>query len=349
MMWAAVATAYGVPLDIRRVREPEPDSRGAVVRVGACGICRSDWHLWKGDWTWRTSVAFPRILGHELAGQVVALGSDVRRIKLGIAVTVPFHLSCDACRACLSGHAGLCETYTALGFQLDGGFAEYVFIPNADRNLIPLPAAMPYTAAAALGCRFMSAYHALADRTTITVGSCVVVFGAGGVGLAVVQIARMMGARVVAVDLSEGALAMALREGAIGLRADLPGLRDRLLEIAGPDGVATTVDAYGSARTTLPALEVLTRGGTHLQIGLTGAQEGGMMTLPVDQLVKREQRIVGSIGCPQTSYRPLLEHVSANRLSPERLVTRVLTLDDLPEALAGMGVFAEAGSLVVAP
>jgi propanol-preferring alcohol dehydrogenase len=348
-MTAAVGYDYGQPLRIEKRPLPVASGTDAVLRVRACGICRSDWHLWNGDWTWRTQVAFPRIFGHELAGEVVALGSDARGARIGDRVTVPFHLSCGQCDWCIRGHAGLCDRYTAVGFQIDGGFAEYVRIPAAHLNLIELPDKVGWDAAASLGCRFMSAFHALHDRAGLSPGDCVVVYGAGGLGLASVQIAVAFGAHVIAVDPHQEALDRAQREGARTVAFNDPCLADRIREWAGSAGPRITVDAVGTTSATRAALDVLAKGGTHVQLGLTGNDEKGEMQLPIDQVVKREQRIVGSLGCPRASYAALLALVASGALDPGRSLARAVKLDGVTKALEAMTSYSVSGVTVVHP
>jgi D-arabinose 1-dehydrogenase-like Zn-dependent alcohol dehydrogenase len=348
-MTAAVAYDYGQSLRLEQLPVPLPSGADAVLRVHACGICRSDWHLWNGDWTWRTEVRFPHVFGHELAGEVVALGPEARGTRIGARVTVPFHLSCGECEWCSRGHAGLCDRYTAVGFQINGGFAEYVRIPNAHLNLIELPDEVEWDAAASLGCRFMSAFHALHDRAGLSAGDCLVVFGAGGLGLATVQIGVALGARVIAVDPNLDALDRAAREGALTLTFAEGDLAARILDLAGSSGPRVTVDAVGTTSATRAALDVLAKGGTHVQLGLTGRDEQGEMRLPIDRVVKREQRIVGSLGCPRASYEPLLALVASGALDPARSVAGVVKLAGVTQALHAMTSYATSGVTVVHP
>jgi Zn-dependent alcohol dehydrogenases len=197
-MRAALLVDYDSRLDITHVADPALTPSGAMLRVDACGVCRSDWHVWKGDWRWRMNPALPHILGHEVAGEVVAVGREVKDFRVGMKVTLPFHLSCGSCTWCQSGQSNLCDTYTAIGFSVPGGFAELINIPNADETLFELPHSVSPADAAALGCRVTSAFHGIVDKAHLEAGETMVVFGCGGLGLAAVQIGVALGARVIA-------------------------------------------------------------------------------------------------------------------------------------------------------
>src|SRR6056297_972275 len=216
-MRAAILREYGEPLAVREVPDPEPASDGVVVRVDACGVCRSDWHAWSGHGEWADDrVPRGQVLGHEPAGEVVDVGDAVDRFRPGDRVVVPFSLGDGTCPHCRRGAGNVCEDGRALGFEAaaPGAFAERVAVPAADYNLVERPEWLGATAAAALGCRYMTAYHALAERTTVGGGDAVAVHGCGGVGLSAVQIAAALGARVIAVDVDDAALSLARELGA---------------------------------------------------------------------------------------------------------------------------------------
>ena len=138
---------------------PEPSPGGAVIRVEATGLCRSDWHGWQGhDPDIRT---LPHVPGHELAGVVESVGTGVRSWRPGDRITVPFVCACGSCAACESGNQQVCERQTQPGFTHWGSFAEYVAIDHADANLVALPEEMTFTTAASLGCRFATSYRAV--------------------------------------------------------------------------------------------------------------------------------------------------------------------------------------------
>ena len=209
-MRAVVMDRIGGPLEVREVPDPAPAAGGVVVRVRATGLCRSDWHAWAGH----DDIALPHVPGHELAGTVAAVGAGVTGWAEGDRVTVPFVEGCGRCEWCASGNAQVCPDQEQPGFTHWGSFAEYVALHAADTNLVAVPAAVPFDAAASLGCRFATAYRALTARARLAAGEWVTVVGAGGVGLSSVMIARALGARVIAVDRNPGALDAAKALGA---------------------------------------------------------------------------------------------------------------------------------------
>ena len=185
-MRAAVFHEYGGPLSVEDVPDPTPPDDGVVVEVGASGVCRSDWHAWEGH---DPDVAPPHVPGHELAGTVVAVGPEVRRVAVGERVTVPFCLGCGACASCRAGETQVCDHDYQPGFTGWGSWAQYVALPHADLNVEPLPEGLDFVDAAALGCRFMNAWAAVRVHGRVRPGEWVAVHGCGGIGLSAVMIA----------------------------------------------------------------------------------------------------------------------------------------------------------------
>ena len=177
----------------------------------ATGLCRSDWHAWAGH---DDGVALPHVPGHALVGVVAAVGADVRRWTVGDRVTTPFVCGCGTCQWCVNGPAQVCPEQTQPGFTHWGSFAEYVALHAADANLVAVSEVVGDAAAAELGCRFATAHRALSARAGVRPGEWVRVVGLGGVGLSAVQIAVAFGAKVIAVDRTPAALALARSLGA---------------------------------------------------------------------------------------------------------------------------------------
>ncbi len=202
--------AVGAVPRVVDVPPPACPDDGVIVDVEATGVCRSDWHAWRGH----DPVALPHIGGHEFAGVVAAVGPRVRSWAVGDRVTSPFVNGCGRCSWCRSGQAQVCPDQTQPGFTHPGSFAEQVAVRAADLNLVRLPPAVDAVGAAALGCRFATAFRAVTAHGRVGAGEWVAVFGCGGVGLSAVMIAAALGARVVAVDPSPGARARAVELGA---------------------------------------------------------------------------------------------------------------------------------------
>jgi len=352
-MRAAILREYGEPLAVRDVPAPEPEPDGAVVRVEACGVCRSDWHAWAGHGEWADDrVPRGQILGHEPAGEVVAVGDEVDRFRPGDRVVVPFSLGDGTCPHCRRGAGNVCEDGRALGFEpaAQGAFAERVAVPAADYNLVERPPWLGATAAAALGCRYMTAYHALAERAAVGGGDAVAVHGCGGVGLSAVQIATALGARVVAVDVDDDALALATESGADatvnptddGVRSVPERVRDRT-----DGGADVSLDALGIADTCRNSVRSLRPRGTHVQVGLTTEAERGEVSLPTDWMTRWEISFLGSRGMPPTSYPDLFALIEATDIDPGALVTDELSLSAVSDRLAAMEEYDARGVEVV--
>jgi D-arabinose 1-dehydrogenase-like Zn-dependent alcohol dehydrogenase len=339
---AAVIYEVGAPLEIQEMPDPTLGPADAVIRVEACGICRSDWHLWQGD----LKAQLPLVPGHEFAGVVAAVGQDVKGFRPGDRVTLPFHLACGHCEHCYTGHSNLCGA-GAIGFAMNGGYAQLARVPNADVNLIRLPEGVDFVTAASLGCRYMTAYHGVVDRAQVRPGEWVAVFGAGGVGLSAVQIASAIGARVIAVDISDEKLMVAKGEGAeLTVNAASGSAHQAIKELTG-GGANVSIDALGSAKTAVPGVLSLKKGGRHLQIGLTGKEDKGSIALPVDAMTLQELSFIGSMGCPISSYKGLLSLVETRRLKPRELVTRTVALNQVNEVLTAMSDFKTVGFNVI--
>ncbi|MFC5134097.1 MULTISPECIES: zinc-dependent alcohol dehydrogenase family protein [Haloferacaceae] len=350
-MRAAVLREYGEELAIRDVPEPEPGPDDAVVRVDACGVCRSDWHAWKGHGEWADDrVPRGQVLGHEPAGEVVSVGDAVGRFSPGDRVVVPFSLGDGTCPHCRRGHGNVCADGNALGFEPDapGAFAERVAVPRADYNLVERPEWLPARDAAALGCRYMTAYHALVERAGVGGGDRVAVHGCGGVGLSAVQIAAAVGARVIAVDLDDDALSRADDLGAAEtvLPEESDSVPERVRSLT-DGGVDVSVDALGIAETCRNSVRSVRPRGTHVQVGLTTEAERGEVSLPTDWMTRWEVSFLGARGMPPTNYEDLFELVEATGIDPGALVTRELELDEVSDRLAAMDDYGVRGIEVV--
>ncbi|MFZ0529924.1 MAG: alcohol dehydrogenase catalytic domain-containing protein, partial [Propionicimonas sp.] len=188
-MRAVVYARSGAEPVLTEVPEPECPADGAVIEVRATGVCRSDWHAWKGH----DPVPLPNIPGHEFAGVVARVGPVVHDFAVGDRVTAPFVNGCGHCAYCGSGQAQVCPNQTQPGFTHPGSFAERVAVRAADFNLVRLPEAVDFVAAAGLGCRFATSFHALTAQAPLAAGEWLVVLGCGGVGLSAVLVARALG------------------------------------------------------------------------------------------------------------------------------------------------------------
>jgi D-arabinose 1-dehydrogenase-like Zn-dependent alcohol dehydrogenase len=356
---AVVYSGYGATPALTEVPEPACPADGVVITVGATGVCRSDWHAWKGN----DPVVLPHIGGHEFAGLVAAAGPGVTRWRPGDRVTVPFACGCGRCEVCLAGDAQVCPDQTQPGFTGPGSFAELVAVHAADANLVALPAEVSFVTAACLGCRFATAFRAVTAHGRVRPGDWLAVHGCGGVGLSAVMIGAALGARVVAVDVSATALERARELGAeavvdaaragsaaaAGGAADAEaaassGVAGAVTEITG-GGAHVSVDALGSPALAADSVRCLRRRGRHVQVGLL---PGGPVPLPMDLVIGRELEIYGSHGMAARDYPAMMGLVADGTLRPGLLTGDVIGLDGVGPALAAMdGPAIAAGMTVV--
>ena len=331
-MRALVYEEFNGPLAVREVPDPSPSDGGVVVRVGASGLCRSDWHGWRGH---DPDIALPHVPGHELAGEVIAVGRGVRQWRACQRVTVPFICACGRCAQCAAGDHQVCPNQTQPGFTHWGSLAELVALDAADVNLVALPDDMSYAAAASLGCRFATAYRAVVPQGRVRAGEWVAVHGCGGLGLSAVHIAVAAGARVVAVDIASGALELAARLGAEHLidASDEREVADRIIELTS-GGAHLSLDALGHAGVCFASVSCLRPRGRHVQVGLL--PEGGG-AVPMSRVIALELEVLGSHGMAAHAYPQMLGLVIAGRLRPQDLVTAELTLDQAGAALRCLG------------
>ena len=346
-MRAVVYDEFGGPAAVRDVPEPTPGVRGAVIRVQATGLCRSDWHGWAGH---DPDIVLPHVPGHEFAGMVAGVGAAVTRWRPGDRVTVPFVCACGTCEQCVAGDHQVCDRQFQPGFSGWGSFAELVAIDYADVNLVGLPDALDAVTAASLGCRFATAYRAVLAQGRVGAGQWVAVHGCGGVGLSAVMVAVAAGARVVGVDVNPAALE---RAAALGCETTVDAtatvdVAAAVREATG-GGAHVSLDALGSAQTCTASIHSLRKRGRHVQVGLlppTLAQP----VVPMAAVIGRELEIVGSHGLAAHAYGELLAQVRSGRLRPDLLVAGRISLDEAGGALAAMGEpRAPAGVTVIVP
>lgn len=331
-MRAVVYDAYGVVPTLRDVPEPECPPDGVLVRVRATGVCRSDWHAWRGH----DPVPLPMVPGHEFAGTVHEVGPAVRGWAVGDRVTVPFVVGCGRCDFCLAGEQNVCPDQVQPGFTYPGSWAELVAVPAADANVVRLPDEVDMVAGAALGCRFATSFRALHTHGRVGAGDTVVVHGTGGAGLAAVMVGHALGARVIAVDVDPRARRRATELGADDVvdPAEYPDVPARVRELA-PGGAHVSVDAVGLPEVATASVACLRPRGRHVQVGLL-LGPAATAGLPMDLVVARELEVLGSHGMPAGDYPAMLDLIARGVLDPRRLVGAVIDLAEAPAALSAM-------------
>jgi alcohol dehydrogenase len=344
-MRALLYDSFGAPPRVANVPDPVAPRDGVVVEVKATGLCRSDWHGWQGhDADIRT---LPHIPGHEFAGVIAEVGSDTQRWRVGDRVTTPFVLGCGSCVYCLAGDQQVCENQFQPGFSGPGSFAEYVALPFADLNLVRLPDEMEFVDAAALGCRFVTAFRGIATQARLRAGEWVAVYGCGGVGLSAVMIARALGANVIGVDIADEKLALALETGAMRAfnAAVINDVPEAIRELTA-GGVHVSVDALGSVITCRNSILSLRRRGRHVQIGLLVGDQAEP-ALPMGKVIAHELEIFGSHGMQAHAYPEILDLIAAGKLPVEKLIGRRISLDEAAAALASLDSSSGSGITVI--
>lgn len=340
-MRAVYFEEFNGPISVEDIEIPYPAPKSALIKVEATGLCRSDWHGYVGH---DTDIKLPHVPGHEFAGVVAQVGNQVKLFKVGDRITVPFVNGCGSCHWCQSGNAQVCPTQTQPGFTQFGSFAEYVLIQNADFNLITLPAEISFDTAAALGCRFATAFRGLTARGGVKAGDLVSVYGCGGVGLSAIMIAKALGAKVVAVDINETALA-----NARSLGADLVlNSSDAVEEIQKLGGADISIDALGNPKTAELSVKSLKRLGKHIQLGLL-LTEDGLTPMAMARVIAWELEILGSHGMAAVDYPSMLRLIAEGKLQPEKLIKNQITLDEAPQALRNMNGSIQDGITIIKP
>ncbi|HEX2032646.1 MAG TPA: zinc-binding dehydrogenase [Chloroflexota bacterium] len=308
-------------LELRDLPDPQPRAGEVMVQVSATGICGSDLHIQDGEY----QVEPPVVIGHETAGVVVATGPGVTACRVGDRVTSKTTIStCGACDLCRAGRTNLCPQRRWLGGHVNGGFAPYLVVPEA--NILPLPDPVSLDAAALtepLAC----CVHGVLELARPAPGSYAVISGPGPIGLLCAQVARAAGATVVILGTSadEARFALARRLGfqhLVDVQTHDP--LEEVSQLSGGRGPDLCVEAAGAAASLEGCLRLAPRGGTVLQIGLYGKP----VTVPLDTLVLKEIRLLGSFSSTPTAWPTALELLAGGQVQAEALVTSKRPLEE---------------------
>jgi L-iditol 2-dehydrogenase len=338
-MQAARLNAIG-EMRVETVDKPSPGPGEVLVRVEAAGLCGSDRHMFRGEYP----TALPVTLGHEFCGIVEAVGVGAGRIGVGTRVTADPNIACGYCPACRMGRPNLCHNLVAIGVFRDGGFAEYVAIPEA--QAFELPAGLdPIRGAFSepLAC----CLHGL-DVARIQPGDSVAVLGGGVIGMLMVQLARLAGAATVVLSTRQSTRrALALELGAT--HAIDPGAGDPVAAIAGlggiaPGGVDVVLECAGVPETFRQSIGMARRGGAVVIFGVM--PKGEVVGVEPFDLLFRELRLEGAYLNPMTHARAA-RMVASEGLELDRLVSRTIGLAELPEVLAASPAAGEIKTIVL--
>lgn len=332
-MKAIVYENFATAPFIATVPDPSPSPDGVIIKVEATGICRSDWHGWIGH---DPDIELPHVPGHEFAGQIQATGKQVKKFKVGDAVTVPFINGCGSCSECHSGNHQVCGNQTQPGFTHWGSFAEYVAVHQANVNLVKLPDNMAFSTAASLGCRFVTSFRAVIDQGAVSPGQWLAVHGCGGVGLSAIMIGCAIGANVIAIDIADDKLKLAKTLGAVAtLNASLDSNVSETVKEITQGGAHVSLDALGHTTTCLNSINCLAKRGKHIQVGLLLA-EHSTPPIPMSTVVANELEIIGSHGMQAHRYGAMLSMIRSGKLSPEKLLAKTVTLEQGIKVLTSM-------------
>jgi len=307
-MKAAILHEFGSPLEIQDVARPEAASDEILIKVEACGVCHSDYHLAYGEWDMlRPITKLPLILGHEVAGRIVTVGDDVRDLREGDRVGVPWlFYTCGECEYCVTGRETLCPKQKVTGCTVDGGFAEYLTAKAS--HVARLPHNLSAEEAAPLLCAGLTVYKSLRVAEA-RAGQRLVVFGVGGLGHLAIQLGKARGMEVGAVDLTEAKLQLATECGAdwVVNASESPAHRQVKAHGGGGDIVMVT---SGSAAAYDTALRSVRRGGVLAVVGMTPDP----ISVSTVAMVSGEIRIVASAVGTRKDLVEVLELAAAGKL-----------------------------------
>lgn len=341
-MKAVIFDAFGdvSVLSYRDVPLPEPGPGEVRVRVSRVGVNRLDLMARAGQ---VGKIPLPHIAGSEVAGAVEAVGPDTT-VPVGLRVAVAPYLYCGRCESCLRGDETTCLTSDILGLRSMGGYAEAVVVPEA--SLVAVPDGVSDSAAAAVTLSTITAWHMLVDRVRVRPGDIVLVWAAGsGVGSAAVQIAQLLGARVIACAGSDAKVARAIDEyGADwGINYTRENVVERVRAMTGKRGVDVVFEHLGQD-TMAASLKCLARGGRVVTCGtLTGAQA----SVDLWSLFAKELSLVGAYGGTRANLRDVLGMVASGRLKP--VIDREFPLAEAAAAQQRMADREQFGKILLVP
>lgn len=342
-MKAVVFDRFGGPgvLEVRDVPAPRCGPDEAIVAVEACGINHLD--LWVRSGMRGLDVELPHILGNDIVGTIAETGAAVRHMKPGDKVLVLPTLSCGVCPACMAGDDNLCRAYDVIGRRRNGGYAERVAVPGV--NCLPYPENLKWEEAAAVPLVFLTAWHMLVGRAQIRPGEDVLVIGAGsGVGSAAVQIARLVGARVIATAGSSPKLERARALGAHDVIDHASGdIAEAVRALTGKKGVDVVLEHVGG-RVFEQGVASLARNG---RLVTCGATIGAKVTLDLNLLFGRHLALLGSWMGRRSEMVEVLRFIRDGRLKP--IVDSVMPLAEARKAHERIEAREHFGKVVLVP
>lgn len=340
-MRAMVLEQFGEPLRLRQVPVPKIGIDEALIRVTACGLCGTDLKISGGK---LDGTPLPLIMGHEPAGQVVEVGPGVGHLQVGDQVAVHFYVTCGACEFCRTNRDSLCPNLSGrFGFELDGGFAEYLKVPAG--NLFPISPSVPPEQVAVLGDCVATVWHAVRRRAEVQPGQDVVVLGTGGLGVHAIQVLRLSGARIIGVDVAPEKLELARQMGADEVvDARQEDVADAVLALTQGAGVDAVLEFVGLPSVVETDLRLLKRGGT---LVLLGYAPGQPFHADSTDVVLTEKRIAGSRASSKQDLIEVIHLVERGAITP--VITQRFPLEQVNQALDTLRAGEVLGRAVVIP
>ncbi len=342
-MKAVRLTHIGSPLEMQEIPAPRPGARDVLVRIKAAGVCHSDVHYRAG----RSSVGpLPQTLGHEVAGVVEETGAEVAGFKPGDRVCLHYLVTCGLCEYCSRGNEQFCIHGKMIGKHIDGGYAEFIAVP--ERSVIHLPTEVTFEHAAAMMCSSSTAFHAL-YKGRLQAGETVAVFGAGGLGMSAIQLARAMGALdVYAVDINADKLRLAESFGAIPVNAATGDPVEALRDLTRGRGVDVALELIGLPLTMTQAVRSL---GVMGRAVLAGISDKPFEVNAYTELLGKEAEVIGCSDHLMQEFPLLLEYARRGALDLSSVVARTVPLDAdaVNDTLDALERFGGAARTVIVP
>lgn len=322
-MKAVVFHGPEVGLKVEEVDLPKVGPGEILVKVAACGVCHSDLHYLEGLPTFKKP---PLILGHEASGTVEEVGPEVTDFKKGDRVLFPATTSCGVCALCRMGRENICSAQKMFGNDIDGSYAQFVKGPAKDA--IRLPEEIPLVEGCVISDAISTPFHAVKNRAEVKPGDVVVVFGCGGVGINIVQLASAVGGSVIAVDVSDKKLDWARKFGA-SATVNPSGIDiSKEIRRMTAGGADIAIEAIGKPETIQQAYESVRVGGRLVVVGYCSKN----ITINPARLMYREVEIRGSLGCRAVDYPKIMEMVKLGKIDIKGVITHRMPLDEINTA-----------------
>lgn len=321
-MKAMLLKKINTPLVLEDVPMPKIGEDEVLLRVKACGLCATDLKVLNGE---LGTSGLPRIIGHEPMGEIVEIGKNVKGFRIGERAAVSIYITCGVCKYCRSARSTLCLNIKArIGFDWDGGFAEYMKVPVL--NLVKVPEGVSDEGAAILSCGITVPYHALKVRANLGPEDIIIIIGVGGLGIHAVQVGKLLGSTVIAVDIDDDKLDLAIKYGAdYTIKYSPDTYSKKVLEIGNPTAVLDTV---GNSQMLKENLELLQPGGKMVLVSYGSGKEfsGLLKTIAMSEI-----EIIGARGATTLELTQVSKLVGLGRIKP--VISDIFKLSELNEAI----------------